>query len=556
VTLWDVRNLKVRVSLPHEAAVMALAFSRDGKFLATKDSRDVVRVWKIESRQVLTNFDAGGRGWKVERFPSAGVLRFSPDGSQLAFQSEFSGIRVVNWRAGTNSLVVDPPPAAATGNPMLGRITAMAFSPLGKLLAWGVGDGTIHLWDRGEGKSAGELIGHGDSVLSLAFTPDGRQLASASGDQTIRIWDLADRRELRCLRGNENEVWALAFLSDGKSLVSGGKDGSVRFWDITMPERLPSSRVLPAILPQFTPDGQQFLALDSPDEWISLWDARSLEKVRTFSEFGPHIYEFELSTNKRWLAVTKRNEDSFQIWNWSTRRVVTNLVAPAKLQGAGFFPDGNTVWAQYELNPASQTVGQTRTWKFWRTGSWKEIKLDGLKPNPWSARYSADSRLLAIGYETGEIEVRSFPDGRLVASLPSYPSRVQDVRFSPDGRMLAASSPGDFVKVWDVQTQEELMTLRSHFTQVCVEFSPDSRRLAVGCDSGGTSGPRVTLWDLTTQRELITLKGAARNVTFSPDGNTLTARHESFSFGIHVWHAPSWEEINAAERAAESLLSP
>jgi len=67
----------------------------------------------------------------------------------------------------------------------------------------------------------------------------------------------------------------------------------------------------------------------------------------------------------------------------------------------------------------------------------------------------------------------------------------------------------------------------------------------------------VTLWDLATKRELITLIGAAANVTFSPDGNTLTARENSSPLlRIHVWRAPPWEEINAAASAAGSSLAP
>ena len=116
-------------------------------------------------------------------------------------------------------------------------VTALAFSPDGKMLASaaGYGESDIRLWDVATGKEIGRLEGHNSWVSSLVFWPDGGKLASASADQTIRIWDVASRKCLDVMRGHRDEVWRLALLPDNRTLVSGGKDGEVCLWDTSVP---------------------------------------------------------------------------------------------------------------------------------------------------------------------------------------------------------------------------------------------------------------------------------------------------------------------------------
>jgi len=104
------------------------------------------------------------------------------------------------------------------------------------------------------------------------------------------------------------------------------------------------------------------------------------------------------------------------------------------------------------------------------------------------------------------------------------------------------------------------MTLRSRFTHALwVAFSPDGQRLAVGGVGGGVPTTRVKLWDLRTQRELLTLTGGGSRIVFSPDGATLAAREMgSGVWRTRFWRAPSWQEIEAKETALGSsqLLRP
>ena len=125
--------------------------------------------------------------------------------------------------------------------------------------------------------------------------------------------------------------------------------------------------------------------------------------------------------------------------------------------------------------------------------------------------------------------------------------------FSPDGKLLAGASDRGFTRIWDAASLQETATLRgSQGAMSSVAFSPDSQRLATGC--GGRTA--LSLWDVESLEELLTLEGQGSmfNATaFSPDGavlGSMNAPGGSRTSILHLWRAPSWAEIEAAEKGA------
>jgi WD40 repeat protein len=561
VRLLDPKTAKVANTLAMEGNPCSLAFSPDGKLLAVFDPKGKVRISEQPS----------GRNWAEldvppNRYGGAGVVRFSPDGDWLAIGEDYGRLRLLNLR--TRDFV------SLESQPNIG-IGSVAFSPNSELLAAGFGylNGTIRLWETRTRSLRGQLTNHLQDVTALVFTGDGRHLVSASHDGTIRLWDVARQTEVRCYQSSREGLTTLALLPDGGTLVSGGLGGRVCFWEVagsgrataytnlvisqgfeafsglTHSDFAPGSlnpRVLRRFGLAFTPDSRSFITMDREGTLIR-WDAQSLKASEDLPVFGSNHWAVAISSDGRWLA-TGDFPGGVTIWDWATRQVVANLAVPFEWAGfLGFSQSGRFLICRTMFNDYTCNV------KLWRTAVWSEVAVPAaLVGAPWSVDLSPDDGLLACGYSDGAINLYAFPSCERQSSF-RHKGNVTELRFSRDGQELYSTSFDGSVCLWDVPRRLPLGSLQGHPSMALgAALSPDGRRLATG---GSTVKDAVKLWDLASHREILSLQGRGNwylHVTFSPDGNTLTAT--ALSGCTEVWHAPSWEEIEAVERERETLL--
>ena len=203
--LWDVATGRALRVLKHSSDVASVAFSPDGRTLASGSWEDT-RLWEVATGRVLKGDSSGVRS-----------VAFSPDGRTLA-----TAQRLWDVATGRALRVLEGPSV----------VTSVAFSPDGRTLAAGSWDNTARLWDVATGRVLQVLEGHSDYVNSVAFSPDGRTLATGSDDATARLWDVTTGRELRVLKGHSGYVNSVAFSPDGRTLATGSDDATARLWDV------------------------------------------------------------------------------------------------------------------------------------------------------------------------------------------------------------------------------------------------------------------------------------------------------------------------------------
>jgi len=221
IDLWDVETGVKLHTLPKQSdKVRSIAFSPDGKLLASGNEDSMIHLWDVVNKRELEVLPHEHRA-------AISALVFSPDGKLLLSGSEDNTIRL--WDVATRQSV-------GVLAEHQGPVRSIALSPDGKWLASGSEDSTIRLWNIETRQSRGIFFpDHKDTVRSVAFSPDGKLLASGSKDNTVRLWDVATRRQLgTSLTGNKDTVRSVVFSPDGKWLASGSQDGALELWDVSL----------------------------------------------------------------------------------------------------------------------------------------------------------------------------------------------------------------------------------------------------------------------------------------------------------------------------------
>ena len=210
---------KTKVLLGHSEDVTAIAFSSDGKLMATGSADKSVVIWDAKTFLQLRRMEGHG--------DTVCAAAFAPDGKTL--YTGDSNKRIIAWNVANGEIKLK--------FKAYNDVKKIAVSPDGKLIAVAADDKVLALYDQA-GDIAKKLKGHNDEVRAVAFSPDGSRLASGSSDNIVIIWDLGTSKSLLTLKGHTNSIHALAFTPDGKHIVSGDRDNLIIVWNAATGEQV------------------------------------------------------------------------------------------------------------------------------------------------------------------------------------------------------------------------------------------------------------------------------------------------------------------------------
>ncbi|MFD8559683.1 AAA family ATPase [Streptosporangium canum] len=497
-----------------QGGVRSVAFTRDGKILASGGDDGTVRLWDVTHRREIAQLAAGQGGvWPVA---------FTRDGKTLAGGGGDGTVQLWDVASGREiaRLASDQ-----------GWVSEVAFTPDGRTLASGGSDGSVRLWDVTHRREIAQLTGHLNGVSSVAFTSDGKTLASGgSNDGTVRLWDVTHRREIAKLAGDQGGVWSVAFTRDGQTLASGGDGdgdgdgGTVRLWDVTSNQEIAQltghrSRVSSVA---FTPDGKT-LASGGDDGTVRLWDVTSNQEIAQLTGHRGGVSSVAFTPEGRTLA-SGGDDGTVRLWDVTHRREIAQLTGHrGGVSSVAFTPEGRTL----------ASGGDDGSVRLWDVTHRREIaQLTGHPGGVWSVAFTRDGKTLASGGDDGSVRLWDVTSNQEIAQLTGHPGGVWSVAFTSDGKTLASGGDGT-VRLWDVASGREIAQLTGHPGRVTsVALTPEGQTLASGGDDGS-----VRLWDVASGREIAQLTGhpgRVSEVAFTSDGKTL-ASGGFYDGSVRLW---------------------
>ncbi|MHC5939398.1 WD40 repeat domain-containing protein [Nostoc sp.] len=584
VRVWDVRRedrklTKLKIWNTNQGEVKSISFSRDGKLLATTGA-NAVYVWNLDNssnpptRTILCVFNPC-----PYKYNDTGVssVAFSPDGKRLASTGDSNIIRLWDregnkWKENIIFNIIKE-----EGKD---KITSVSFSPDGQKLATAGTDGIILIWDLKNAKLVknkgveNKIPTNQNKVWEVAFSQDGKKLASAGQDGTVRLWDLnklelgvpqnSEKIELEKFEGHHGPVRSVSFGRDDQELASAGDDGTVRLWNLQGNEsekvavsmdaltdkpnvveihdgkqtaegnkddtgtvkwtidktvqQMRSSHVGKVTSLVFIPD-RYLLASGGEDGTIRLWNVNG-EQKNLLPIYAKVNYLAYSADNK--LLASAGDDGMVQLWNLQDLKNGEPFAAwkayHSPVTKVSFSSDGKVLITAGK----GSTDSTTGLCELWPIESFDNLmKQADKKVNPVNGDLEKSHLCEGIGTpvptptspELSPVKSLDPKAAKEISELKGHQGSVKSVAFSPNSQTLATSGDDGTIRLWNTKGQQ-IFKFQGNQTAIrSINFSPNGQKLV--SDAGG----KIRLWDLQGKllREFVASQKLIRSVKFNPN---------------------------------------
>jgi WD40 repeat protein len=511
--LWDLSSEKAILTLRHPAEVISAVFSPDGKELLTACADGAARLWETATgKQVAV----------LQHNAAVTDATFSPDGKWIVTASEDSTARL--WDAAGKKQVALLPYRE--------RLKVASFNRDGTRFLTAGYDSTVQVWDA----SARETIltvNTPSFVNKAAFSPDGNWIATAGMDGYIRLWDALTGRQVSATMKHQGDVFDLVFSADGKQLVTTGWDKAVRLWNV-LPDSATGSAVVfahpaPPTLAAFSSDGKRILTT-CYDNTVRLWDVASQKPIFAW-HLADDLTGATVSDDGRLVATTSR-DGVLRLWDAGEGKLKDSFAVKTTVSSAAFSPDNKSI----------AVADERRIIYFLNTANMQLIDSFTYVAYINSLALSRNGKTILIAGADNTARLLDIQSKKILDSF-KHQDAVTSAVFSPDEKTVLTASYDFTARLWNIATQQQIGPPLKHGAAVkSAVFSPDGNWIVT------TSFDRASrLWDATTQKQLGVpniAKDGVNSAVFSPDGTkVLTAGGDGF---VRLWPIAGDWDIPAA----------
>ncbi|BBD60768.1 WD-40 repeat-containing protein [Nostoc sp. HK-01] len=517
VCLWNIiDNPTAQFLLGHEQEVNCLAFSPDGKFIVSGSIDGILCLWDLQANLMTQPWQGNEEGIIAVAFSSNSdsIISVGFDGTVCLWDLE-GNVITQPWRGHKEGVI------------------SVTFSPNGDSIISVGFDGTVCLWDLEGNAITQPWHGHEAKIICIAFSPDSKFIVSGSSDSTVRLWDIQGNPIGQPWRGHEGRVNSVAFSPDGKFIISGSCDRTIRLWDIdgnsiTQPWRGHEGQVNSLA---FSPDGK--LIVSSSDKTVRLWELDQILQDRVIGrsqrKYENWVNSVAFSPDGKWI-VSASNDSTVRLWDIDGNPIVQPWRRHEKeVNSVAFSPDGKSI-------VSASNDSTVRLWDIdgnpitqpWR-GHEKEVN---------SVAFSPDGKLIVSASNDSTVRLWDIDGNPITQPWRGHEKEVNSVAFSPDGKLIVSASNDSTVRLWDIDGNPIGQPWRGHEKEVnSVAFSPDGK-LIVSASNDST----VRLWDIDGNPIGQPWRGHeywVNSAVFSPDGQLIASG--SLDGTVRLWQC-GWQK--------------
>jgi WD40 repeat protein len=553
VVAVDGRTGVARDVRPSSSALTSVVLAPGAATWAALDGDDVVLG------------DASSGKVRVVR-KSAGFLQLfalSPDGRWLlATSSRAMGGQIVDTQSGEIRTTLPEDMMVMVATFADDRTLAIGGSPCepqGAALGVTSEHQRLRLWDVASSHQRADLQSRLVHLRTLAFSRDGSTLVAGGGDRPeaglIEVWDTRQNALRSELAGHAGHVLCVAVSPDGMTLASGAGDRLIKLWQLgggsptwtswqgRVKATLRGHADAPFAL-AFTPDGRMLWSADDTGEVLA-WDPGADPERQWLGEHACRIGTVLYAPDGRSLVAVDYTD--IVIYDAATGRRIRSFPAGHWVFAAALSPDGKTLALGGETRTGGDAPGLIRLFDLPGGRPIADLRPGEDTQSVTELRFSPDGRTLAAtvnrradrdgaaagrrgGVRGSSVQLWDAGERRLRADLAG---EADSLAFSPEGGVLVAGSGNGGVRLLDPSTGVATATLDAAAPGI---FTPDGRSLV----TGSVSSDGVLIWDLASRAVVRTIPGAGRPMAISPDGRTLAISEGS---DVVLYQMPTGQEL-------------